>query len=326
MNKKLIIFFSSLFLLASCEASSSNFLSSTLSSQSSSSLTSTYPFIYPPATSSSIKDVPEITSDPYVNVDVEEFYANYTPAISYQDSVYRTEHNLMSGSIDSQNELPYLAYERPMDGDKYIRNTNSNYSEDGNTYYVLNYNGDVAFEIYRGGAYVTLEEVAAYVFAFHDIPANYVRGKTPDPTLSPWGIYLRGNNSRFSGDTTKYPYEPELPYILSGELIYYEIDIGTTGTTSDPNYMPYPYNDGKYVTRGAARIVYTRSKAHGEEISDPNEGYVFYTYNHYNDFQEYLNYQGGWGEMFGNITGGGELSSKENYNPTPYVEVTREDF
>ena len=52
-----------------------------------------------------------------------------------------------------------------------------------------------------------------------------------------------------------------------------------------------------------------------------NETYLFYTYNHYNDFQEYLNYEGGWGEMFGNVTGGGTLSSKSDYNPTPYVEV-----
>ena len=59
---------------------------------------------------------------------------------------------------------------------------------------------------------------------------------------------------------------------------------------------------------------------------DANERYVFYTYNHYNDFQEYLNYQGGWGEMFGNITGGGSLSSKTNYNPTPYVETIKDDF
>ena len=39
-----------------------------------------------------------------------------------------------------------------------------------------------------------------------------------------------------------------------------------------------------------------------------------------------MNYQGGWGEIFGNVTGGGELSSKTNYNPTPYVEVIRKDF
>ena len=56
-------------------------------------------------------------------------------------------------------------------------------------------------------------------------------------------------------------------------------------------------------------------------IYEAGEIHLFYTYNHYNDFQEYLNYAGGWGEMFGNITGGGTISSKYDYNPTDYVEV-----
>ena len=60
----------------------------------------------------------------------------------------------------------------------------------------------------------------------------------------------------------------------------------------------------------------------GNGITDPTDVvYVFYTYNHYNDFREYLNYYGGWGEMFGNITGGGTISSKTDCNPTPYVPV-----
>ena len=54
---------------------------------------------------------------------------------------------------------------------------------------------------------------------------------------------------------------------------------------------------------------------------------MFYTYNHYNDFQEYLGYFGGWGEMFGNITGGGTISSKYDCNPTDYVPTyLAEDF
>ena len=65
-----------------------------------------------------------------------------------------------------------------------------------------------------------------------------------------------------------------------------------------------------------------------EHLTDVYVGevYLFYTYNHYNDFEEYLNYYGGWGEMFGNITGGGQMSSKYNCNPTPYVEVSLRDF
>jgi hypothetical protein len=108
-----------------------------------------------------------------------------------------------------------------------------------------------------------------------------------------------------------------------GDLIYYEMDIGTTGTDCDPGYSVRVYNDGYSITRGAARIVYTYKDTNGNGEISLDERYVFYTYNHYNDFQEYLNYEGGWGEMFGNITGGGQLSSNSNYNPTPYVHTTR---
>jgi hypothetical protein len=138
-----------------------------------------------------------------------------------------------------------------------------------------------------------------------------------------WGIYLRVNNTVFSGSTSKYPYEPALPRIsgCGGDLTYYEMDIGTTGTDCDPSYDITDYNNGYKITRGAARIVYSAKDRNGNMLIDLDERYVFYTYNHYNDFQEYLNYFGGWGEMFGNITGGGTLSSKYNCNPTPYVEV-----
>lgn len=126
----------------------------------------------------------------------------------------------------------------------------------------------------------------------------------------------------------RYPYEPELPDIsgCGGDITYYEIDIGTTGTDCDPAYPSVIYNNGAKINRGAARIVYTRYDANGDHIIDVNERYVFYTYNHYNDFQEYLNYEGGWGEMFGNITGGGTISSRTDYNPTSYVTVIRDDF
>ena len=71
-------------------------------------------------------------------------------------------------------------------------------------------------------------------------------------------------------------------------------------------------------------ISATQRKCYFTSSSSPS--YLFYTYNHYNDFQEYLNYEGGWGEIFGNITGGGKISSKYDYNPTPYVKVARRDL
>ena len=270
----------------------------------------------------------DLSTDPYENMSKEEFYANYTPAVSYQDSVYRTKHYFMSGSIEAQDQRPTVAEDQPTESGMLVRNTSAIYEDDGNTYVVLEADGDVAFKVYKGGAYVTLEEVAAYVYAFGNVPANYVPGKKTSPTSNPWGIYLRLNHSAFSGSTSKYPYEPELPNIsgCGGDLFYYEIDIGTTGTDCDPGYLAYVYNDGSRITRGAARIVYTRFDKNHDNIIDPNEKYVFYTYNHYNDFQEYLNYEGGWGEIFGNVTGGGTISSKYHYNPTPYVRVARRDL
>ena len=267
-------------------------------------------------------------SDPYANVSKEEFYRDYEPADSYWDAYYRTQHGFMSGSIDSQDQKPTLAENRPMLDGLYVRNTSALYSEDGNVYYVVDADGEIVNKIYKGAAYVTLEEVAAYVFAFGNVPANYTSSKNAKPGDSIWGEYLRLNHSSFSGSTTKYPYEPELPDIsgCGGSLRYYEIDIGTTGTDCDPAYRPAVYNNGSKITRGAARIVYSRFDANGDSIIDINEKYLFYTYNHYNDFQEYLNYEGGWGEMFGNITGGGKISSTTNYNPTPYVAVARRAF
>ena len=59
-----------------------------------------------------------------------------------------------------------------------------------------------------------------------------------------------------------------------------------------------PYNTGSKITRGAARIVYSRfyrnGSSDGAHIDNLEEIYVFYTYNH--------------------------------YTPTPYVDVVRQNF
>lgn len=270
-------------------------------------------------------------TDPYTGVSKEAFYKNYTVACCYYDARYRSKHGLLSGSLEIPGQFAQPAEHLPMAGSQYIRNTANYYEDHGNTYIVVDAYGNPVMRIYRGGAYITLEEVAAYMYAFGGsdctLPANYTSDKKTKPANSMWGQYLRLNHSYFSGNTDKYPYEPELPNIrgCGGDLQYFEMDIGTTGTTT-PGYAPQFYNDGNSINRGAARLVYARQDLNGDGDFSPDEVYVFYTHNHYNDFREYLNYYGGWGQMFGNVTGGGEYSSKTNCNPTPYVTTAYQAF
>lgn len=273
-------------------------------------------------------DIKIVDEESYEDIPKDEFYKNYVRATSNEDAKKRSEAYLMSGNLDVDDQEPTISnYQKEEDG-KLVHNNNY-YYKDENTYVVVDCYGNEVFEVYKDGAYITLEEVAAYIYAFGDVPTNYYENRYnyPYPSESPWGEYLRLNNNEFSGDTDKYPYEPILPRIsgCGGDLIYYEVDIGTTGTDCDPRYPSEIYNDGYSITRGAARIVYSRYyESDGSLITSLEDRYVFYTYNHYNDFQEYLNYQNGWGEIFGNITGGGDISSYDpNFPPTDYVPSIR---
>lgn len=266
----------------------------------------------------------------------------------------------MSGSLQDQVQIPsYLrnttnAYYpsgtgadnpngQPKDSEKFIRNSSTYYSQDKLSYSIPDKSGNTVKTIYKGGAYITLEDVAAYVYAFGDVPANYDADKSASPSSSPWGKYLRVNNTYFSGRTANsFPYEPNFPdnssdagytvrsaWTQAHEKEYYEIDIGTTGTFEyGGSYRAAVYNNGYKITRGASRIIYTRYLSSGNEISDPNERFVFYTYDHYNDFQEYLNYSEGWGAWFGNLAGGG-VQNNSTYvyaQKAPYPEVSRNDL
>ena len=65
-------------------------------------------------------------------------------------------------------------------------------------------------DIYYGAAYVTLEDVAAYLFAFAEAPANWKSSKSTSVSTN-WDVYERANNSYFSANTDDYMYEPDVP-------------------------------------------------------------------------------------------------------------------
>ena len=273
-------------------------------------------------------------TDPYTNVNKTEFYKNYTPATSYEDAYFRSKHYLMSGDITEQ-------YYKPTEGKltengkaiklstaTYILNTDGSYLA-----YIPNTFDDDNYIIFYGGGYTSLNEVAAYLLAFGEVPKNTISAKGSSgqkDAISKWGEYGRVNDSVFSGDTSKYPYEPELPKILgANKITYHEMDFGTTGGYKNSNsngtsYTQKLYNNGSKIDRGAARMVFVCDS----RIKSIDERHVFYTYNHYNDFQEYLNYHNGWGYRFGNESAGNEYcgNSSDYYAlkcvpPTKYPEV-----
>lgn len=128
----------------------------------------------------SVSEEPSISEeeDPYINRSEEQFYANYTPAVSYQDSVYRTKHYFRSGDLGPLPYIPPKAEYQPKFGDTYIRNTDYQYTDNGNGYLVYDGNGNVIKTIYKGGAYITPDDVCAYVMAFGDKPSNYTSKKS----------------------------------------------------------------------------------------------------------------------------------------------------
>lgn len=276
---------------------------------------------------------PDFTAatDPYVNVNKDEFYKKYKPATTYEDAYYRTKHNLMSGDISDQKHLPDEG--KLTEDNRAVKFSDATYvlGTDGRYLaYIPNVLYGENYIIFYGAAYTSLNEVASYLLAFGSVPANQIANKKStgqSQALSLWGRYGRVNNGVFNGNPTKYPFQPILPNIY--DIEYKEMDFGTIGGYINSNsngtyYNQKIYNDGKRIARGAARFVYVSDKS----IKNINERYVFYTYNHYNDFQEYLNYHNGWGVRFGNQTAGNEYCGDSKdfcalncVSPTPYVET-----
>lgn len=260
----------------------------------------------------------------------KEFYNSYTPSEAVEDAYFRTQHNLMSGDITDQGHIPSSL--GITSNGKYVKATNATYVLDtkGNYLaYIPNVVDTDNHIVFYGAAYTALNDVAAYLLAFGEVPANsnYDKNSGKSAAISDWGKYGRVNLDKFSGNTSSYPYEPLLPDIVNGSYSpYYETDFGTLGgyvnenTTTGTYYNQTVYNTGSSISRGAARFVY-----YGASYSkNINDRYVFYTYNHYNDFQEYLNYDNGFGLRFGNETAGNQYcGNRSDYYESNKYPVTQ---
>lgn len=320
--------------VASSETSSSEYLSSSESSLSSSEIpaSSEMPVSSEIPSSSELPGsewIPE--TDPYAGIDThserEAFYIDdYVRAQSYEDAQYRTAHGLISGDIKDSNSDEFDIVHNPstrydnLQGYKLHEGTYT-YDQEGNfKSYTINTISGTPKTIYYGGGYVTLEDVAAYLFAFCEVPENskYDKSRGQSASISKWWKYGRVNNSYFSANTEQYKYEPDVPrtdfdgrYEEEGYYRYYEMDFGYTQTGWELGYSTYttPYNTGSKITRGAIRFVFTATDVYynaGAKYIPIEHRHVFLTTNHYNDFIEYLNYENGWGQPFGWMSAGNE--------------------
>ncbi len=289
-------------------------------------------FYYDPKGYNIPLEIPE--SNPYINIDTPEerniFYnSNYNRATSYEDAMFRTSAKLISGDIKDTpldvsyplNHLPNRSYralnQYRINEGVYEYHTNGDFK----SYTINNLEGKVK-KIYFGAGYVALEDVAAYLFAFGQGPANYSSSKSgsaQSSIIDTWGEYGRVNDAYYSSDVTEYLYEPSLPHTDNGGergpdmYDYYELDFGYTMTPWGYGVQSnVPYNDGNRITRGTVRFVYsarTYLEERGAKYIPVEHRHVFLTFNHYNDFVEYLNYEGGWGKPFGWMSAGNEYVS-----------------
>ena len=280
----------------------------------------------------------ETYEDPYVNVDKTEFYKNYTIASSYEDAYYRAQHGLLCGEyIEEDGSLPSINNPKDSATGLYLKNSNVTYEVDKDNNYIsynINTLNNQDYKIYYGGVYTSFNDVAAYLFAFNEIPINYLPGTSKSAkklVQQNYGELGRLNFKLYSGPSaTKYQYEPYLYGQKEKTVFYREIDFGAN--TGSNIYFSYGGS-----SRQIFRFLLGNSFDNNYSCSDttwstPNpttidERRVYFTYNHYNDFTEYLNYYNGFGKVFGNVSAG---NSEGYYNPnnppTEYEETILSNF
>ncbi|MFA5283104.1 MAG: hypothetical protein WC366_01035 [Bacilli bacterium] len=308
------------------------------------------------------------SADPYEGIDTNEeretfeTSSSYVIANSFEDAQLRTAHGLISGTnMSSEIYSTTNVSSNYMSGGYYKRNTAAQYTfQDDNSYEsytILNPDGTTFETIYYGGAYTSLNEVAAYLLAFEEVPPNmgYTKNDTSSSCTSSqnWWRAGRVNYGSFSGpQQSKYTYEPAFPGMaLYSEnygvatRYYVECDFGDWENYNSEDYVYGQgiYSSGGSINRGVLRFVFTAkyqattsTNSEGKDVStientlnssfngaeNINNRYVFYTYDHYGDFQEYLNYADGWGQRFGSMTAGNYTPTGTDYPPTEYQSTT----
>lgn len=295
-----------------------------------------------------------VSSEKFTN---SQYWVDKGYALNYEQAKQNTNNFLTSGyNLETDYLLEY--YQDPIVDENLTsyRVADMRYGDDGNSFQINMIDGSKGPVIYKGCAYTYVEDIAAYILAFNDVPVNMAYDKNDTyEAISDWGENGRVNYNFYSNDNDKsYLYETEVSthrYLFDPientndyYYAYYESDYGASVGNDEPyemqtNYSTSKYNDGTDINRGTLRFVYTKfytnyehSKKKTAEITNTYDRNVFFTTNHYNDFQQYLNYYGGWSLRFGNTTlgnpwnkyvEGNHLDASPNVKITSLANLTR---
>ena len=135
-------------------------------------------------------------------------------------------------------------------------------------------NSDVI--LYEDEYYTDVDEVAAYLQFFDRLPDNCVLDRND----------VKRNNEYFFTNGYFGNREGILPQ--GGGITFTEIDLRSG----------YSWSGQSLQNRGVHRIVFAQDRT--DDVVA-----VYVTYNHYETFQEYLCYYGGWGEEYGEDSSNG---------------------
>ena len=202
---------------------------------------------------------------------------------SYQNGTY-TNHIDLSPSVSTRIE-PVVS-EDGESVDCYAKNSSGRY-------YVVE-------TIYKGGVYTDSNEVAYYINAFGECPANYVLYTSGNYSYFPDGALSKteamkdayntyGNKGRLYTYYSRLDgYVPYVPVDTSGsDFHYWEVDIAVTDA----------YASSTSFNRGAGRLIVFPDGVTTDGYED-NKTFIVKTLDHYRHAREFANYLEGWGANF----------------------------
>lgn len=258
-------------------SSSNEEKTSSSSSSSSSSSESTSKSSSSSSSSSSSETSSEEGEHSYPLADTSEYYTSYS-------SGGYTNYIDLSPSVG--NRIEPVVSEDGTSIDCYAKNSSGRY-------YVVE-------TIYKGGIYTDSNEVACYINAFGECPANYVLYSNSKYSNFPDGTLSQTNAKKYTYNTygnkgRLYTYYNQLDgYVTSvpvdtdgSNFHYWEVDIAVTDA----------YASGTSFNRGGGRlIVFPDGVTTG--TYDSGKTFIVKTIDHYQHAREFANYLEGWGANF----------------------------